>query len=284
MLLKKDKRPKKASKKFWGVTIGIVTILVICFYFVMTSSGSWLLQNDEFSHVKWVAVLDGQTAELERTDYAAKLLREHKVDSVLILGRRVYRTHSNAEFYAEDFMKQGNFDSNAVFLAMHDDPSTFEEARTIIPWFKKRNVDTVLLVTYSAATKRAAKIFNTLAGGKPHFIVTEGNDYIYTPDSWFASRESRKIWVKEWAAMMVATYELWNIDTLGIADSAYLKPIRSLAEENKEGLVDLQKMLVSVRKKLDTLSTPAPADTTTSQSKDTTSAGKDTQAVTTTAK
>ena len=253
MLLKKDKRPKKASKKFWGITIGIVTILVICFYLVMTSSGSWLLQNDEFHHVKWVAVLDGQTAELERTDYAAKLLREHKVDSVLILGRRVYRTHSNAEFYAEDFMKQGSFDSNAVFMAMHDDPSTFEEARTIIPWFKKRNADTVLLVTYSAATKRAAKIFNTLAGGKPHFIVTEGNDYIYTPDSWFASRESRKIWVKEWAAMIVAIYELWNVDTLGIADSTYLKPIRSLAEENKEGLVDLQKMLVSVKKKLDTL-------------------------------
>ena len=109
------------------------------------------------------------------------------------------------------------------------------------------------MVTYSAATKRAAKIFNTLAGGKPHFIVTEGNDYIYTPSSWFASRESRKIWIKEWAAMMVATYELWNIDTLGIADSAYLKPIRSLAEENREGLVDLQKMLVSVKKKLDTL-------------------------------
>jgi uncharacterized SAM-binding protein YcdF (DUF218 family) len=262
MLLKKDKRQKKISKKIWGTVIAVVTILVICFYFIMTSSGSWLLQNDEFHHVKWIAVLDGQTAELERTDYAAKLVREHKADSVLILGRRVYRNHSNAEFYAEDFMKQGAFDSNAVFIAMHDDPSTFEEARTIIPWFKKRNADTVLLVTYSAATKRAAKIFNTLAGGKPHFIVTEGNDYIYTPSSWFASRESRKIWIKEWAAMLVAIYELWNVDTLGIADSTYLKPIRSLAEENREGLVDLQKMLPALKRKIDTLKAAQAQDST----------------------
>jgi len=284
MLLKNDKRPKKASKKILGISIGIVTILVICFYFIMTSSGSWLLQNDEFSHVKWVAVLDGQTAEMERTDYAAKLLREHKVDSVLILGRRVYRTHSNAEFYAEDFMKQGDFDSNTVFMAMHDDPSTLEEARTIIPWFKKRQTDTVLLVTYSAATKRAARIFNKLAGGTPHFIVTEGNDYIYTPESWFSNRESRKIWIKEWAAYLVSIFDIWKADTIGVADSMYLAPIRSLAEERRVDFIDLQKMLPSVKRKIDTLSTPQPADTTTTQSKDSTTAGKDTQAAATTAK
>ena len=284
MLLKKDRRQKKSYGKIWGIVIGVFILLVICFYVIMTSSGSWLLQNDKFEHVKWVAVLDGQTAEMERTDYAAKLLREHRVDSVLILGRRVFRTQSNAEFYAEDFMKQGNFDSNAVFMAMHDDPSTLEEAKTIIPWFKKRHADTVLLVTYSAATKRAARIFNKLAGGSPHFIVTEGNDYIYTPESWFSSRESRKIWVKEWAAYLASFFDMWGMDTLGIADSSYMRPIRSLSEERKTDFIDLQKMLPRIKRKIDTLSTPAPTDTTAVPSKDTTAAGKDTQTATTTAK
>ena len=181
-------------------------------------------------------------------------------------------------------MKQGNFDSSAIFLARHDDPSTLEEARTIIPWLKKRNADTVLLITSIAATKRVARIFNTLAGNKPHFIVSGGLTDFFVPESWPVNRETKKTWAKEWASLLLSYFDLFNADTLGIADSAYLAPIRSLSEERKADFIDLQKMLPSVKRKIDTLSTPQPADTTASQSKDTTTAGKDTQAATTTAK
>ena len=284
MLLKKDKRIKKTSKKFFGIAIAVAFLLVLCFYLIMTCSGKWLVQQDEFTHVKWVAVLDGQGPDMERTDLAAKLLREHKADSILILGRRIYKSHYNADYYAEDLMKQGDFDSSAIFLARHDDPSTLEEARTIIPWLKKRNADTVLLITCIAATKRVARIFNTLAGSKPHFIVSGGLTDFFVPESWSVNRETKKIWAKEWASLFLSYFDLFSADTLGIADSAYLAPIRSLSEERKTDFIDLQKMLPSVKRKIDTLSTPQPADTTTTQSKDTTTTGKDTQAATTTAK
>ena len=261
MLLKKDRRLKKASNKLFGFFAILLLFLILALYFIVTSSGYWLEQNDLFKHVKWVAVLDGQSPEMERTDFAAKLLREGRVDSVLILGRRVFKDRSNADFYAEDFMKQGNFDSNTVFLARHNDFSTLEEARTIIPWFKKRNADTVLLITGTAATKRAARIFNTLAGGNPHFIVCEDSSHIFVPSSWFSNREAKKVWAKEWASLFLSYYDLWNADTLGVADSAYLNPIRSLAEDRKADFVDLQKMLPSVKRKIDTLSTPQPTDT-----------------------
>lgn len=260
MLLKKDKRIKKASKKVFGIAIAIVVFAVLCFYLIMTCSGSWLVQIDNYNHVKWIAVLDGQGPGMERTDLAAKLLREHKVDSVLILGRRVFKNHYNTEYYVDDFMLQGNFDSNVVFIAMHNDESTLEEAKTIIPWFKKRNADTVLLVTATAATKRAARIFNALAGGKPHFITTDGISDYFVPDAWYTNRESMKIWAKEWGALLLSHIDLWNIDTIGVADSVYLAPIRSLAEERKVDFVDLQKMLPSVKRKIDTLSAPQAAD------------------------
>lgn len=260
MLLKKDKRIKKTSKKIFGIAIALILFLVLCFYLIITCSGTWLVQQDEFSHVKWVAVLDGQGPDLERTDLAAKLLREHRVDSVLILGRRVFKDHYNAEFYADDLMKQGHFDSNTVFLVRHDDASTLEEARTIIPWFKSRNADTVLLVTAMAASKRVARIFNTLAGGKPHFIVTNGVVDIFYPESWLINRENKKTWAKEWGALFLSYLDLWNADTLSATDSAYLNPIRSLAEERRVDFVDLQKMLPSVKRKIDTLSTPQPTD------------------------
>ena len=260
MLLKKDKRLKKASKKILWFAVALIILMVLCFYVVMTCSGRWLVQQDDFAHVKWVAVLDGQGADMERTDMAAKLLREHKVDSVLILGRRAFKNHYNAEYYAEDFMRQGHFDSSRVFTVKHDDASTLEEARTIIPWFKKRNADTVLLITSTAATRRAARIFNTLAGDKPHFIVCSGLTDIFVPESWYTNRESKKIWAKEWGALFLSYLDLWNTDTLSIADSAYLNPIRSLSEERKVDFVDLQKMLPSIKRKIDTLSTTQPAD------------------------
>ena len=260
MLLKKDKRIKKASKKIFGIAIAIAVFVVLCFYLIMTCSGKWLIQQDDFKHVKWVAVLDGQGSGMERTDMAARLLQEHKVDSVLILGRRTFRSHYNAEYYAEDFMRQGNFDSSRVFTVKHDDASSLEEARTIIPWFKKRNADTVLLITSIAATRRVARIFNVLAGGKPHFIVSSGITDIFVPESWFSNRESKKIWAKEWSALFLSFFDLWNTDTLGVADSAYLNPIRSLAEERKADFVDLQRMLPSIKRKIDTLSTKQPAD------------------------
>jgi hypothetical protein len=55
---------------------------------------------------------------------------------------------------------------------------------------------------------------------------------------------------------------LWNIDTIGVADSVYLAPIRSLSEERKVDFIDLQKMLPSVKRKIDTLSAPQAADST----------------------
>ena len=132
----KDRNVRKNHKKLFGILAGIAVIFVILFYVALTRSGHWLIQEDSFKHVKWAVILDGQTADLERNDFAATLMAKGKIDSIIILGRRVYRTKSNADYYAEDFMQLGKFDDGAVFLARHDDPSTLSEAYTIIPSLK----------------------------------------------------------------------------------------------------------------------------------------------------
>ena len=135
-ILMKDRNIRKNRKGIFGILSALAVLLVILFYTTMTKSGHWLVQDDEIGHVKWAILLDGQTADLERNNFAATLMAEGKIDSIVILGRRVYRDKSNADFYAEDFMKLGMFDSAAVFLARHDDPSTISEAYTVIPWIK----------------------------------------------------------------------------------------------------------------------------------------------------
>jgi len=235
-----------------GITLLVLLFIAILTYIIFEKSGHWLVDDNEFEHVKWVAVLDGQSADLERSDYAANLLREGKADSVLLLGRRVYRNRSNSEYYAEDFMKLGAFDSNAVFLVPHNDPSTISEAYSLVPWLKKHNADTVLLLTSAASTYRVKRIFQKLSGNSPVYITKDIHHITYNPSNWYSNRESRKDWIRGWAALFVSYFDLFNTDTLEAVDSSYYKPIRSYADYKREirSNVNLQKLLPKIEDKI----------------------------------
>ena len=237
-----------------GIALLILLVIAVLTYAIFEKSGHWLVQDDEVEHVKWVAVLDGQTADLERSDFAANLVKEGKADSVLLLGRRVYRERSNSEFYAEDFMKLGAFDSNAVFLVPHNDPSTISEAFSLIPWLKKHNADTVLLLTDAASTYRVKRIFQKLSGNSPVYVTKDIHHVTYNPKCWYSNRESRKDWLRGWAALFASYFDLFNTDTLEAVDSSYYKPIKSYAEYKREfrSNVNLQKILPKIEDKIKT--------------------------------
>ena len=261
-----DKNPRKNRKKIWGIVIASVACLMALFYIVISRSGHWLVVDDKFDHVKWAVILDGQTANLERNDFVADLVQQGKVDSVVILGRRVYRDRSNVDFYAEDFMRLGKFDPATIFLVRHDDPSTLSEACTIIPWLKKHKADTVLLVTAAPATRRAKRIFETLSGDSPVYVTADiGYKQQYIADAWIFNRESRKSWLREWFAYAHSFFDLAGASTFTESDSTYFSKIRSIAEEEKDepviDLFNLQKSEEIAEKELprDTVAVPAPA-------------------------
>ncbi|SMP51754.1 DUF218 domain-containing protein [Fibrobacter sp. UWB10] len=257
---------KQIQKKriIYSAIAAAFVLMVIVFYMIMTHSGHWLVDDDEFEHVKWAVVLDGQSADMERIDLAADLVASGKVDSVLILGRRILRTRSNAEFYLEDFLRLGQFDSNAVFIARHDDPSTIGEAFTIVPWLKKHNADTVLLITGAAATHRVKRIFQTLSGDTPIYLTTDVHHYQYNADSWYSSRESRKEWLRNWLSLAASYFDLLPTGILTAADSFYYRPIVSAKEyENeKDPIVDLQSLLPKVKEKAEPVADTTAKDTT----------------------
>lgn len=249
-----SKKQIRARRLAQSIAAAIAVLAIIVFYLIMTQSGHWLVDDDEFEHAKWVAILDGQSADLERTDFAANLFANGKVDSVLILGRRCLRNRNNAEFYADEFMQQGAFDSTAVFLAPHDDPSTIGEAYTIIPWLKKHKADTVLLLTSAPATHRVKRIFETLSGETPVYKTVDIHHYQFTADSWYSNRESRKNWLREWLATAASFIDLWPAGELTAGDSAYYKPIVSLKEyeQRKNPVVNLQSLIPKVQEKIKT--------------------------------
>ncbi|SOE57346.1 Uncharacterized SAM-binding protein YcdF, DUF218 family [Fibrobacter sp. UWT3] len=259
-----DKNTRKRSRKVLGAIIVVVFCLLAAIYVVVEKSGKWLVVNDEFEHATWAVILDGQSANMERNDYVADLKAQGKVDSVLILGRRVYRDKSNVDFYAEDFMRLGKFNPATIFLVRHDDPSTLSEACTIIPWLKKHKADTVLLVTAAPATRRAKRIFETLSGESPVY-VTADIDYKqqYIADAWIFNRESRKSWLREWFAYAHSFFDLAGASTFTESDSTYFSKIRSIADEEKdEPIIDLVSFQQEAEKPAapaDTAQPPAPA-------------------------
>ena len=251
-ILKSDKSNQKKKNFSIGIVLLILFVIAVLTYAIFEKSGHWLVEDDEIGHVKWVAVLDGQTADLERSDYAANLVKEGKADSILLLGRRVYRERSNSEFYADDFMKLGSFDSNAVFLVPHNDPSTISEAYSLVPWLKKHKADTVLLLTGASSTYRVKRIFQKLSGNSPVYVTKDIHHYTYNPNCWYSNRESRKDWLRSWAALFASYFDLFNTDTLEAVDSSYYKPIRSYAEYKREfrSNVNLQKLLPKIEDKI----------------------------------
>ena len=257
------KKQIQKKKILLSVTAVVCVIFVIAFYLMMTRSGHWLVQDDEFGHADWIVILDGQSADMERNDFAAELFANGRADSVLILGRRIFRNKFNTEFYLDDFMRQGNFDSNTVFIARHDDPSSISEAYTVIPWLKKHHADTVLLITGASSSYRVKNIFKTLSGESPVYLTKDIHHYFYNADSWFTNRESIKEWIRGWLAVAGSYVDLFSVDTLTAADSFYYKPIVSAREyeAEKNPIVDLQSLLPKIQEKITEPDT-VKADTT----------------------
>ena len=151
-------------------------------------------------------------------------------------------------------MKLGNFDENAIFLVPHNDPSTISEAYSLIPWLKKHNADTVLLVTDAASTYRVKRIFQKLSGNSPVYLTKDIKHVTYNASCWYSNRESRKDWLRSWAALFMSYIDLFNTDTLEAVDSSYYKPIKSYAEYKREmrSNVNFQKLLPKIEDKIKT--------------------------------
>jgi len=210
-------RQKVRVRRRWGLLwlAGLFAFVVFA-YIGIRWSGHWLVLEEPLTHVQWAVILEGQTPDMERTDFGLQLQREHKADTLLVMGHRVFRNRNDADFYLEDMRSQGDADLRRIYLLKHDDNSNFEEAFSVIPILKLRGLDTVLLVTRGATTRRVNTVFNALSGGHPVFITVNLEDDSFSPSTWIHTREARKIWMREWVSYLESKVELLFTDTVPV--------------------------------------------------------------------
>ncbi len=173
----------------------LVVFLIVFHPFWLTASGAFLVRVDPPEKADAIAVLAGdsdgfrilEAGALVRSGYAPKVLVSSgapfygKLESELAIDFAVSRGFPR--HYFEPLPGMGN--------------STAEEAARLIPELRRRGVRSFLLVTSDFHTGRAGRIFQSRLGDLRMRIIGAPAPP-FAPDSWWRTRQGRKIWLTEW--------------------------------------------------------------------------------------
>lgn len=170
-------------------------------------SGRLLVREDAFDDVRWGVVLAGESRDSERADAAIRMFREGRIDTLVVSALRVFRNRYQSELQLDHYLDQG-VPRGRLFEFRHEAASTQEEAGMLIRQFRLQNLDSVLIITSNYHTARTRRIFRKLAQGYPVILVASADYHVFDPEAWWSNRESRKVWLLEWAKTFFTFFEL----------------------------------------------------------------------------
>ncbi len=164
----------------------------------MRAMGRALVHEDGPAQADIAVVLAGDQWG-NRVLKGGEMAREGYVPLVLVSGIPYYDT-TEAALAVAFAVHHG--DPQQWFVAFpHHATSTREEAETILPELVRRNAHSFLLVTSDYHTARAGRIWRAAirrAGVPLQMRVVAASDRYFRADSWWKSREGRKIVFYEW--------------------------------------------------------------------------------------
>lgn len=188
-------RIKKSNHFKW--IIGVLTIISIGLFFIISFSAKILMVETQPFKTRWALVLDGQSRDMYRSDFALIMLKEKLIDSIAISGARNFKSKYNSEYYLDEMQSSYDIKIPAIQL-QHDAYNTLEEAYSLRSFFKERPLDTVMLITSNYHSERAEMIFNRVFNGKPFFKSVNINNSDFSSFVWERNRSMRKIWLISW--------------------------------------------------------------------------------------
>ena len=208
-LVRKKREFKEEKKKFrLNYTLLVLVILFLLGISFVVKSGTILITGDEIEHSTWAVLLAGDEREMNRVDGAQQLLSDQTIDFLVISSQPIFKTQSAGQIKKEYLVNQG-IDSARILVLENEAYSTIAEAKSIIPFFHSKNIDSVLIITSNYHTTRSKYIFNSLSGGKTFFSSMPLTDSAFDPNSWVMHRASAKTWLMEWMKLIFSQFELW---------------------------------------------------------------------------
>ena len=161
--------------------------------------GEALVRNDGPAKADIAVVLAGDTNG-HRIELAADLVKKGYVPEVLVDGPMGPYGNRESDLAIAFITKEG-YPARWFLPLPMDAHSTTEEAAVVVPELERRRINSFLLITSDYHTARAWRTFHKLL--QQHNdrllmrVIPAGDDW-FKPDSWWQTREGRKIALLEW--------------------------------------------------------------------------------------
>ena len=184
--------------------LALAVVLPITHTAWLTALGNRLVREDGPAKADLAVVLAGDKYG-NRILKGAELVSRGYVPAVLVSGPGLYNTYE-CDMAIEFAVRQGSPPQWFIRLPHHAD-STSEEAWQVLHYLASHNIRSILLVTSDYHTARAGRIYRkAIRNGNAgiQMRVVAAPDRWFHPDSWWKSREGRKIFVMEWAKTVAA--------------------------------------------------------------------------------
>jgi uncharacterized SAM-binding protein YcdF (DUF218 family) len=164
----------------------------------LTALGNRLVREDGPAKADLAVVLAGDKYG-NRILKGGELVRQGYVPAVLVSGPGFYNTYES-DMAIAFAVRHGDPPQWFIPLPHHAD-STAEEAWQVLYYLAGHNIHSFLLVTSDYHTARAGCIFRAdirSSNAGIQMRVVAAPDRWFHADSWWKTREGRKIFVQEW--------------------------------------------------------------------------------------
>jgi uncharacterized SAM-binding protein YcdF (DUF218 family) len=168
--------------------------------------------EDRLERADAILVLGDDNFAGDRASRSAELFRAGWAPLVVVSGRLLRPYAGVAELMSRD-LETRDVPQAAILRFPHRANNTREEAQALRELVTSRGWRQVLLVTSNYHTRRARYIFRRVFPPQVAVRVVSVRDTDFDPDSWWESRQGRKLFLLETAAYFTAVWELWRRDS-----------------------------------------------------------------------
>lgn len=180
----------------WLLAAAVVLLAAFATYpYWFAALGGYLVSSESPVLVDTIVVLAGDFTG-NRVVMAGKLVKQGFAPNALVSGPYGMYGMYECDLAIPFAVRQGYPASYFVRLP-NESKSTTSEAEAIIPQLRKLHVHKIDLVTSTFHTRRAGRIFRSLAPDIETHVVAAPDPY-FTPGGWWKNREGRKTFLLEW--------------------------------------------------------------------------------------
>ncbi len=205
------KHPQRGGIVFRLLSLLLLALLFAAVYLLrhplLRFAGNWWEVQDRPQRSDAVLVLGGDNFNGDRAAKAAELYRANWAPLVVASGRMLRPYAGMAELIGRDLENRG-VPPDAILRFPHRANNTLEEAQALRQLALDHKWHRVIVVTSNYHTRRARYIFTAIFPPQITVAVASAKDSDYDPDSWWESRQSRKLFLLESGGYLAALWEL----------------------------------------------------------------------------